>query len=672
MKLFRFRFIILGLLLCIFHVWCRTCGTVFTDPASSTYLAQIVIEGTVSQKLPYGDLYSLRVYVKKVRKGDQYLPQGKKTRTLIIGDFSDTVNQELCITNITADKQQKYFFFIKNTTRGYVNTALPIESNKKTARDVRKLACRTCDKAPVLKTIKVKPIIEGKKIQISCRLRIARPAPILVWEKDGQILENGKKGFQTKTTKRGIVLRKKKASLSDSGTYVCEAKNVVGKTRQEVLIKVRPDVKTTKKPQRKTTPPLKNEVTTSIPELFYECPKEHDGRCFNGGTCEIIADLGVPRCRCPATHQGKRCEYRKVILNRSMSSDSEALKKDRTLTIIGIVIGVLVFICICIGSYVLANSRRKKFFDRQAKERQQNEKNKSIPQSYSKLPSVDEVSEISKSKPFNINMNNRATQTDETGFLAPNPHTNMNLHINPWETDLLRYPDLRRNSRSRLSAVSDNKRSQQDTLGNHSSPIIFNGVDADDRIEHSKHLGSENVNTEIQNEKDIPRIPKFSEADASSDEEKTCRPPSLYISEQEQSPHLRKYNGMCEDSLDSSVDSSPERENSSANTHSTLIYPPPDTSKDLSSSVNSLSSNGEQLTKSNEVVNFDLNSHNGSSISWNERGSPEVVRKPRRRGSSDMRKSSITNQNEMYSHLATSGAVNIYGLRDEDTPSIPV
>lgn len=163
MKLFRFRFIILGLLLCIFHVWCRTCGTVFTDPASSTYLAQIVIEGTVSQKLPYGDLYSLRVYVKKVRKGDQYLPQGKKTRTLIIGDFSDTVNQELCITNITADKQQKYFFFIKNTTRGYVSTALPIESNKKTARDVRKLACRTCDKAPVLKTIKVKPIIEGKK-----------------------------------------------------------------------------------------------------------------------------------------------------------------------------------------------------------------------------------------------------------------------------------------------------------------------------------------------------------------------------------------------------------------------------------------------------------------------------------------------------------------------------
>ena len=35
-------------------------------------------------------------------------------------------------------------------------------------------------------------------------------------------------------------------------------------------------------------------------------------------------------------------------------TDQAALKKDRTLTIIGIVIGVLVFVCICIASYVLA------------------------------------------------------------------------------------------------------------------------------------------------------------------------------------------------------------------------------------------------------------------------------------------------------------------------------
>ena len=37
--------------------------------------------------------------------------------------------------------------------------------------------------------------------------------------------------------RRGIVLRKQKAQLSDSGTYVCEARNVVGTTRQEVVIK---------------------------------------------------------------------------------------------------------------------------------------------------------------------------------------------------------------------------------------------------------------------------------------------------------------------------------------------------------------------------------------------------------------------------------------------------
>lgn len=126
-------------------MWCRTCGTVFTDPASSTYLAQIVIEGTVSQKLPRGDLYSVRVYVKKVRKGDKYLPRGRRTKKLIIGDFSENeINEENCITSISSDTQQKYFFFLKNTTSGYVNTAFPAKSNKKTSRNVRKLACRTC------------------------------------------------------------------------------------------------------------------------------------------------------------------------------------------------------------------------------------------------------------------------------------------------------------------------------------------------------------------------------------------------------------------------------------------------------------------------------------------------------------------------------------------------
>lgn len=127
-------------------MWCRTCGTVFTDPASSTYLANIVIEGTISQKLPIGeDLYRVRVFVKRVRKGDSFLTRGRRTRKIIIGEFSDAnVSKENCIPSIKSDNRQNYFFFLKNSTNGLVNTAFPVVVTKKNARDVRKLACRKC------------------------------------------------------------------------------------------------------------------------------------------------------------------------------------------------------------------------------------------------------------------------------------------------------------------------------------------------------------------------------------------------------------------------------------------------------------------------------------------------------------------------------------------------
>ena len=201
--------------------------------------------------------------MKKVRKGDKYLLRGKRTRKLIIGDFSENeINEENCITSISSGTQQKYFFFLKNTTSGYVNTAFPAKSNKKTSRAVRKLACRTCDKAPTLKTIKVRKVTVGRKLQISCRIRSARPAPKMLWEKNGQILVDGKDGYKIRKTKRGIVLRKRKASFSDSGTFVCEARNVVGKTRQEVVIKVKPNgKKNTRKPKsKKTTPKAANPI----------------------------------------------------------------------------------------------------------------------------------------------------------------------------------------------------------------------------------------------------------------------------------------------------------------------------------------------------------------------------------------------------------------------------
>lgn len=257
------------------------------------------------------------------------------------------------------------------------------------------------------------------------------------------------------------------------------------------------------------------------------------------------------------------------------------------------------------------------------------------------------------------------TQTDETIFLAPNPHTNMNLNINPRENEFLRNADLRQNSRSRLSGISDGRKSQPDNWANQGTSNGTPGFEP------------ENTKSEVRNENSIPRIPKFSEADASSDDEKNILPP-LQICEQEQSsPVTRKYNGICANSVDSSENISPKRDGSSSFINPNVTYTPPDTSQTLSSSEYS-SSSAEHSPNLSEHDNSDFinynDNYNDSNTSWNERGSPELVQRTKhKRSLNDTRKSSVTNQNEMYSHLATSGAeFHIYDLRDDDAPSIPV
>jgi hypothetical protein len=97
-------------------------------------------------------------------------------------------------------------------------------------------------------------------------------------------------------------------------------------------------------------------------------------------------------------------------------------------------------------------------------------------------------------------------------------------------------------------------------------------------------------------------------------------------------------------------------------------------SSEYSSSSAEHSSNLSENDNS-DFINDNYNDSNIACQSWNERGSPELVQRTKhRRSSNDTRKSSVTNQNEMYSQKAsTSGKVfNIYDLRDDDAPSIPV
>lgn len=153
MRLFRLRFILLGLLLCIFHVWCRTCGTEFTDAQSSAYLAAIVLSGKVHHKSGS----SLHVDITKVFKGNNYLKRkkGRKWDPVQIGDFG-VENIENCIAK-PLKVDESYIFFLNSPTSStaigspgpvigstskFQISAFPVKYSKKISKSVRRILTR--------------------------------------------------------------------------------------------------------------------------------------------------------------------------------------------------------------------------------------------------------------------------------------------------------------------------------------------------------------------------------------------------------------------------------------------------------------------------------------------------------------------------------------------------
>lgn len=161
MKLFRLRFILLGLLLCLCHVWCLTCGTEFDDTASSAYLADVVVIGTVTQEFPsVEDLYTATITISKSRnvlKGELLLRNKKLlarrgSSLITIGMFGKH-SPEYCIEEVNRD--EVYIFFLNGTKDGkyFTLSAMPVAAKnkknfKRARKSIRKILCTkdTCGK----------------------------------------------------------------------------------------------------------------------------------------------------------------------------------------------------------------------------------------------------------------------------------------------------------------------------------------------------------------------------------------------------------------------------------------------------------------------------------------------------------------------------------------------
>ena len=152
MKLFRLIFILLGLCLCLHHVWCLTCGTEYDDPASKAYLAEIVIIGSLSQKLPSKlGLYNATIKISKksnIIKGENIMKPLFKRRTprlLSVGKFG-AENLEHCVTEL--EKEREYIMFLNTTSDSnfFQISGMPVSNKikkefKRARKDIKKILC---------------------------------------------------------------------------------------------------------------------------------------------------------------------------------------------------------------------------------------------------------------------------------------------------------------------------------------------------------------------------------------------------------------------------------------------------------------------------------------------------------------------------------------------------
>jgi len=153
MKLFRLRFILLGLLLCLCHVWCLNCQKEFVDPASSAFFADVVLIVKLSQKLPPLDLrYNATVIIENKRsilKGVHFLRPllSRRGSSLVtVGEFG-LEDPKNCVANL--EKGSDYMIFLKRTNENdfFRTSAMPVSSRdrkefKRAKKDVKKILCK--------------------------------------------------------------------------------------------------------------------------------------------------------------------------------------------------------------------------------------------------------------------------------------------------------------------------------------------------------------------------------------------------------------------------------------------------------------------------------------------------------------------------------------------------
>ncbi|XP_077925761.1 pro-neuregulin-1, membrane-bound isoform isoform X4 [Halichoerus grypus] len=269
----------------------------------------------------------------------------------------------------------------------------PLETGRNLKKEVSRVLCKRCALPPRLKEMRSQESAAGSKLVLRCETSSEYSSLKFKWFKNGNELNRKNKPQNIKIQKKPgkSELRINKASLADSGEYMCKVTSKLGNDSASANITIvdSNDIITgmpasTERAYVSSESPIRISVSTEGANTssstststtgtshLVKCAEKEKTFCVNGGECFMVKDLSNPSrylCKCPNEFTGDRCQnYVMASFYKHLGiefMEAEELYQKRVLTITGICIALLVVGIMCVVAYCKTKKQRKKLHDR--------------------------------------------------------------------------------------------------------------------------------------------------------------------------------------------------------------------------------------------------------------------------------------------------------------------
>ncbi|XP_015310232.2 pro-neuregulin-1, membrane-bound isoform isoform X4 [Macaca fascicularis] len=263
-------------------------------------------------------------------------------------------------------EDSRYIFFMEpdanSTSRvpaAFRASFPPLETGRNLKKEVSRVLCKRCALPPRLKEMKSQESAAGSKLVLRCETSSEYSSLRFKWFKNGNELNRKNKPQNIKIQKKPgkSELRISKASLADSGEYMCKVISKLGNDSASANITIVDSNATS--------------TSTTGTSHLVKCAEKEKTFCVNGGECFMVKDLSNPSrylCKCPNEFTGDRCQnYVMASFYKHLGiefMEAEELYQKRVLTITGICIALLVVGIMCVVAYCKTKKQRKKLHDR--------------------------------------------------------------------------------------------------------------------------------------------------------------------------------------------------------------------------------------------------------------------------------------------------------------------